>query len=110
MSSLSNLKLGTLLRQISNQIGTTSSSEKISFYQNDEWDQCYHFDEIEILIFEAMKKMAEQYGLKASLKDIPIVYGNVDDITTKQFYPLYTVCNADNIYLSRLVRGNSVTS
>ena len=106
LSGLYRLKLGSLLRQISSQIGNTSSTEKISYHTNDDWEiNCDEINEIEILLFETMKKLALQYGLEASLKDIPNVFGNVDVvIMRKLFYPIYSVCNAENIFLTRLVR------
>ena len=49
LSGLYRLKLGSLLRQISNQIGITSSNERISYHINDKWDQCDEINEIETL-------------------------------------------------------------
>ena len=76
----------------------------MAYYKNDKWDQCYEINEIETLIFEVMKKVAVQYGLKTSLKDIPKVFGYDEVATKKMFYPLYSICKAGNIYLQRLVK------
>ena len=106
LSGLYRVKLGSLLRQISSQIGITSSNERISYFINDDWNQCKEINDIETLIFETMKKVALQYGLEASLKDIPNVFGYVDVASIKKsFYPMYSLCNAGNIYLSRLVKS-----
>ena len=102
---LSVLKLGTLLRQYSDQIGYSFQNVLIDAYSHNDWSSnCNNFGEVENLIFETMKRIATQFGLKASLHDIPNIFSNgYNKYFGVQFYPLYSICNADNLLFFVLV-------
>ena len=108
MAELDNLKLGTILRQFSDQLGFSFQNEQI-YYQwprRDTWMTCKEIGQIETLVFEVMKSMATQIGLKASLQDIPNVFASTElEYPRAQFYPFYSICNAGyyNILTSNLV-------
>ena len=67
---------------------------------------CNEISHIETLVFEVMKSMATQIGLKSSLQDIPNVFACTElDYPRAQFYPLYSICNAGyyNVLTDNLV-------
>ena len=100
MTELDSLKLGTILRQFSDQIGFSFQNELIHYQwpQKDTWMTCTEIGQIETLVFEVMKSMATQIGLKSSLQDIPNVFATTDfDYPRAQFYPLNSICNAENV-------------
>ena len=91
------LKLGTILRQFSDQIGFSFQNEPIKYQwpEKDVWMTCYEIGQIETLVFGVMKNMATQIGLKSSLQDIPNVFASTEfDFPPAQFYPLHSICNA----------------
>ena len=108
MYDLTYMKLGTLLRQFSNQIGFSFKDETMLYHYppNDERKKCDEIGVIETLIFEAMERLATQFGLKTTLHDIPNVFANGLNPARAQFYPLYTFCNSNisNIMPFNLVR------
>ena len=102
---LSVLRLGTLLRLYSDQIGYSFQTAPIDGYSHNDWSSnCNNFGKVENLILETMKIFATQFGLKASLHDIPNIFSNgyIENILV-QFYPLYSICNADNLGFFELV-------
>ena len=103
LSGMSHLKLGTLLRQVSNKLGILFNNEIIRLHSNDEMEQCNYFTDVEEVIFQKMKSFAQQFGLKSSLQDIPNVFRNGFDLPKMQFYPLYSICTAGNMFINRLV-------
>ena len=50
-----------------------------------------------------MKKLAAQFGLKASLHDIPNVYANGFNQPKKMTYPIYSTCTEENWIGSEIV-------
>ena len=97
VTDLDNLKLGTILRQFSDQIGFSFQNELIHYQwpPKDTWMTCNEIGQIETLVFEVMKSMATQIGLKSSLLDIPNVFASTElDYPKAQFYPLHSICNA----------------
>ena len=97
ITDLDGLKLGTILRQFSDQIGFSFQNEPIKYQwpEKDVWMTCYEIGQIETLVFGVMKNMATQIGLKSSLQDIPNVFASTDfDFPPAQFYPLNSICNA----------------
>ena len=108
MTELDNLKLGTILRQFSDQIGFSFQNELIHYQwpKKDTWMTCNEISHIETLVFEVMKSMATQIGLKSSLQDIPNVFACTElDYPRAQFYPLHSICNAGyyNVLTDNLV-------
>ena len=103
LEDLSHLKLGTLLRQYSDQIGFPFQNEKMYFWHYFGWQECNKIGEVENLVFEVMKTMAIQFGLKSSLHDIPNVFANGFVEPRAQFFPLHSICTAGNIHTMRLV-------
>ena len=109
LASISDINnFGTLLRLFSDEIGISFQNDPIAPYEypcKDCWEKCYAIDEIENLIHKVMKKIASQFGMKASLHDVPNVFGNGHVYPLKTlFYPLYSICNAGNIFMMKLVR------
>lgn len=102
------MKLGTMLRQFSDQIGFAFQNQRLE-YLIATWSKCYSFDEVQNLIFGIMNKMAGQFGLKASLHDIPNVFSRGFNYEIAQFYPLYSICSLGytNVLTSTLVRKNT---
>ena len=89
--SLAGLGLGTMLRQFSDRIGYAFENVPILPY-NAHWSKC-EMGEVENLIFETMKKLAPQFGMKGSLHDIPNVFASGYNTPVAQFYPLFSVCS-----------------
>ena len=97
VTDLDGLKLGTVLRQFSDQIGFSFQNEPLRYQwpEKDVWMTCYEIGQIETLVFGFMKSMATQIGLKSSLQDIPNVFASTEvDYPKAQFYPLNSICNA----------------
>ena len=108
LASISDIEnFGTLLRLFSDEIGISFQNDPIAPYEypcKDCWEKCYAIDEIENLIHKVMKKIASHFGLKASLHDVPNAFGNGYVYPLKTlFYPLYSICNAGNIFMMKLV-------
>ena len=91
--SLNGMKLGTMLRQLSDQIGFAFRNEQLDTYADASWNHCQHFNKVENMIFESMKKLAQQFGMRASLHDIPSLFSKGFNSPVSQFYPLYSICS-----------------
>ena len=93
--NLYGMPLGTMLRQFSDQIGFAFQNEPMNIWVpgTADWSKCEHLEEVQNMIFELMKKMATQFGLKASLHDIPNVFAKGFNSPVAQFYPLFSICS-----------------
>ena len=104
--SLQGLKLGTMLRQFSDIIGKSFKNDYI-YIIDDYWYICESLTKLEIFVFESMKKMAPQFGMKASLHDIPNVFAKESNDFGQpvQFYPLHSICSLgfENVLLDHFV-------
>ena len=96
MASLSEVKLGTLIRQYSDKIGFSFTNQPLQYQKIniDNWSTCNAIGNIENLIFETLEKLVTKFGLKATLHDIPTVFANGYNNPITQFYPLYSICSA----------------
>ena len=93
VAGLGNIKLGTLLRHLSNKIGKSFKNDEIGPYTDFKSWSDDQFGDVEILILEGMKKLGKGFGLNSSLHDVPNIFAKSTGAFTQKalFYPLYTI-------------------